>query len=135
MSLSKIKSALLSAYSQGAFLLPTAYENVKFTPNNGKPWAAVTIVPNVPDVATLGPCGCDEHTGFFQIALYYPLNTGDGAILAKADEIHHHFKTGKRLEYQGQYLTVKRCGRSQGREINGMYQIILTINWTALTMR
>lgn len=135
MSLTNIKATLVNAYVTGGFGMPTAYENKHFTPDNDSAWAAVSIVPNQPSVATLGDDGTDNHDGFLQIDLNYPLNGGDGAVLAKADEIRAYFKAGARFRYGGQTVVITSCGRSHGREVRGMYQMILTINWYARTAR
>ena len=135
MSLSNIKSALVNAYVTGGFGVPTAYENKNFEPDNSNAWAAVSLVPNQPSVATLGDSGTDSHDGFLQIDLNYPLDGGDGDALAKADEIRTHFKAGAKFSYGGQTVVISSCGRSRGREVQGMYQIILTINWYARTAR
>lgn len=135
MSLSKIKSTLVNAYITGGFRLPTAYENRIFKPDNTKPWASIFIVPNQPTVATLGDAGTDNHDGFLQIDLNYPAGQGDGEILAKVDEIRAHFTAGKYFTLDNQTVVISSCGRSQGRDVNGMYQINITINWYARTAR
>lgn len=135
MSLTNIKAALVNAYVTGAFGLPTAYENRVFDTTPGVPWAAVHVLPAQPDVFTLGSSGRDEHTGILQIDLFYPLNTGDGAILAKADAIRTYFKAGTDFDYNGQTVTIRNSGRSGGRRDEGWYSIIMTIEWYAYTTR
>lgn len=135
MDFSNIKAALVKAYVTGAFGLPTAYENKDLKPDNTQPWASVLVVPNQPEVVTLSDHGQDEHTGFMQINLNYPLNKGDGAILQKADAIRAFFKAGKAFHHSNQQVVIRNCGRSQGRTVDGLYQIILTITYYARTAR
>lgn len=135
MSFANIKSALVSAYVNRGFSLPTAYENKQFDPKPGKPWASLVIVPNQPSASSVGEFGEDQHDGFFQIDLNYPLNTGDGAILAKADEISWHFRAGRAFVYADQTVRIRSAGRSPGRVVDGFYRISLTINWTARVAR
>lgn len=135
MSFAKIKSALVSAYETGAFGLPTAYENRDFDPINTGPWAAVYVIPNQPEVATLGSIGTDQHEGILQIDLNYPAGAGDGDVLTKADEIGAVFKAGTYVDHDGQQVYIVGCGRSQGRRELGMYRISLTIEWYARTAR
>lgn len=135
MSFTNIKAALINAYISGGFSLSTAYENKKFKAEKNTPWAAVFIVPNQPSVATLGDSGTDAHDGFLQINLNYPPDCGDGEILKKADEIGAYFRAGSSFEYDSQQVTISSCGRSQGNNVDDMYQIILTINWYARVQR
>jgi len=131
MRFADLRSALIQSWVDGGFELDTAYPNRKFDPVAGTPWAAVFILPNQPEVATLGDSGADQHDGVFQISLFYPPNQGDHDIMAKADAIAAHYKAGKRFSYDGQSLLVRNCGRAQGRLDDGWYRIDLTINWVA----
>lgn len=135
MSLTKIKSALVDAFQTGGFSLPTAYENRNYEPKPGTPWAELFVIPNQPEVATLGDAGEDSHTGIFQINLNYPPNQGEGPILATADAVRAVFSAGKRLTNNGQTMTVLSCGRSRGIQAGGWYRISITITWYALTAR
>lgn len=133
-------SGLAQALKQGVvdspLDLPYAVENAPFdkpTPQN--PWAATHIIMNQPSVATLGSEGQDAHDGILQIDLNYPLNTGEAAVTAKADELSDFFKAGKRLAHSGVELTVASCGRSRGREVDGWYRVSMTIAWFARVSR
>lgn len=135
MSQSKISSTLVDAYISGGFGLPTIYENKVPDELPAPPFARVFESPNQPSVVTLGNNGEDSHDGFFQIDLNYPLNEGSGDALAKVDEMRAHFKAGTRFTYNGQAVTIRSCGRSAGRQIDGYFQISITINWYARTAR
>lgn len=133
-------SGLAKALKQGVvdspLDLPYALENAPFDkPEPQSPWAAVHIIMNQPFVATLGAEGQDGHDGILQIDLNYPLNTGEAAVTAKADELSDFFKAGKRLAHSGVELTVASCGRSRGREVDGWYRVSMTIAWFARVSR
>jgi len=135
MSLAKIESALIQAYEEAALGLPTAYENRGFDPPNDAPWAALYVLPNQPDVVTLGNGGEDDHTGVLQIDLRYPLNAGNGAAVAMADLIRDVYEAGVDLTYEDQVVVITGCGRSSGARELGMYKIIISITWYARTHR
>ena len=135
MSLSQIESALIAAYEGAGLGLPTAYENRDFDPPNTTPWAALYVIPNQPDVVTLGNGGEDDHTGILQIDLHYPLGDGNGAALAMADTLRDVFEAGVDLTHEDQVVVITGCGRSSGARDLGMYKIILSITWYARPTR
>lgn len=135
MSLAAIRSALIEGWLDGNFGLPTAYENVAFTPTAGTAYAAVHIVPSKPDVATMGTGGRDEHDGFMQVDLYYPTGAGDMPAVQKADDIYSYFHAGRTLAYQAQRVRVQITERSQGRVENGWYRLTMTIYYRAFISR
>lgn len=134
---SKLYSALTQGVLDCGLGLPTGFENAPFPdkPTDGSPWASVFILPNQPSVATLGDEGEDAHDGIMQIDLNYPLGKGDGLQRAKADHVASFFKAGKRLLYQGVFVTVASCGRSRGREVDGWYRVSMTVTWFARVPR
>lgn len=135
MSLATIRSALNESWLEGAFGLPTAYENVPFEPTPGTPYASLYVVPSKPDVATMGQGGLDEHDGFMQVDLYYPTGQGDMPAVTKADEIYSYYFAGRTLAYQGQRVRVQITERSQGRVENGWYRLTMTIYYRAYIAR
>lgn len=133
MSLSKVNSALVQAFlATGLFAQSKVqFENVLFTPPTGEPWAAVYFVPNTPEVSTLGEEGTDEATGFLQIDLNFPNNKGTAACNEAVDTLRNTFTAGKRFVYLGQELAILNCGRSQGRNANGLYTVSVTVSFLA----
>ena len=133
---SGLSKALMQGVEDSPLDLPYAVDNAPFDKPTGKtPWAAAFIQMNQPSVATLGAEGQDAHDGFLQIDLNYPLNTGEAAVTAKADELTDFFKAGKRLAHSGVELMVTSCGRSRGREVDGWYRVSMTIAWRARVSR
>lgn len=137
MSLSKIRSALAQAFVDGAFNLPTVYENKPdYEPQTNTAWCEFRFIPNEPEPRTLGDQGEDEFTGVVNVVLNYPLNSGIGETMEKADEIKAVFKPGQSFTHSGQSVIVTRCGLSRGGETEGgFYQSVFTISWKALAIR
>jgi len=131
-----IRSAIAQAFENGNFGLPVVYENTGEDQQGGQPWCEFSFTPNAPDVLTLGDDGENEHTGFAQVNLNYPLNSGIGESMDKVAEIMAVFKIGTDLVYNGQTVTVTRCGQDRGgQNENGFYQSIVSIEWRATTPR
>lgn len=129
MSLSNVESALVKAYTDAAFFTnaKTQFENIAFTPPTAEPWAAFYFVPAQPVVATLGAGGSDRLDGFVQIDINYPADKGTKDAKEKADAFRNVFKAGARFSYSGQEVIIVSCGRSQGRIVNGLYRISVTV--------
>lgn len=137
MSTSNVYSALVSRFMEIG-VLPAAkvqQENVKFLPPTGSSWASLWFLPNIKDVATLGPEGFDELTGVFQIDLNFPQDSGRKLSQDIADVVESNFTSGTKLAYSGQEVTVTACGRSQGRNVNGSFRVPITVGFRALVAR
>lgn len=131
-----IDGALIDAFGDGAFGLNFASENRAFTPTAGTEWAELYVIPNQPEVASLGEDGQDIHTGLLQINLNYPAGAGAGAAKAKATAIRDYFYAGRAFAYSGQSVEIVSAGRSAvGRNVDSWYQLIVTISWRAWTIR
>ncbi|MGI0119688.1 phage tail terminator-like protein [Zooshikella sp. RANM57] len=136
MSFLAIKKTLLKAYLDGGFNLPTAYDNRSFEPEGGQPWAQVFINNNMPDPVTLGDKGENEHTGFLQIDINYPINAGDGDALEKADEITNYFHIGRPFNFEEQSIFIKSSGVNRlSDQPAEWYRLVITVNWSARTRR
>lgn len=116
--------------------MPGVYENATYEPEADQAWFEFYYIPNAPVVVTMGDAGFDEHTGIVQINLNYPLNAGSGSALAMADQIRALFPAGSRHTFNTQTVKVRSCGvTGAGQLVNGYYQLILTITYTARTTR
>jgi hypothetical protein len=131
-----IRTALVTAFRTGAFFTDanTSYENRTFTPGV-EPWAQVHLLPNAPSATSIGVNGIDEHDGVFQVTLYYPNNTGDGAVNAKADAVAAVFKAGATFTSGGQSVVVTRTGVGAGRNDAGWYRVVVSIYWRSKVNR
>lgn len=137
MSIAKIRSALVQAFTDGAFNITTVHENTNdFEPQTDTPWCEFRFIPNEPEPRTLGDQGEDEFTGVVNVILNYPLNSGIGETMEKADEIKTVFKPGTSFSYSGQSVQVSRSGLQRGGQTEaGFYQSVFTITWRALAAR
>ena len=115
MSEAKINGALVAAYL-ASNLYPaakTAWEGKTFTPVTGQPWARLTDMPTGREPAAFGGVNPVERTGYLQIDIYHPNNTGTGQILADADKALSFYTPGLGLEYQGQRVHIRKAERSK----------------------
>lgn len=135
MSSALIETALKQSYVDGAFGLSTAYQNVAFDPSGSDRYAELYVLHNQPSVATLGGSGEDAHDGILQINLNYPTGKGPADVDTKAAAIEAYYKAGTRFTYNGQEVFIRSSGRSIGRQIDGFYQVIVTVFWEARTQR
>lgn len=136
MSFLAIRKTLIQAYTDGGFNLPTAYDNRTFQPKGCNPWAQVFIVNNMPEVDTLGDHGENEHTGFLQIDINYPVNCCDGDALEKVDEITNYFYIGRRFNLDGQEIFINSSGYNRpDTQSAEWYRLVITVYWTAKTKR
>ena len=87
-------SAALDARTN-SLSLPTAWENLEFTPTTGVLFLRPTLMPAYTEQAGLGANGLDEHGGIYQIDIIAPSANGKGTATIKADVIADHFKRGR----------------------------------------
>lgn len=137
MSVAKIRSALVTQFqAQDLFSNETtAWENLPFVPPSSGPWCGFVFVPAQPTIATLGPNGYDSQDGFLQLDLNYPPGNGDKAVGDKYDTIKEAFTAGTKLSYQGQEVSIRSCGRSQGRLVGAYWRVSVTIFFYAQIQR
>jgi len=129
MNISQIRSALVKAFTDGAFFAPdkVAWENVAFTPPTAAAWSAVHFLPSQPDVATLGTGGLDEVNGLIQIDLNYPTGKGTKDVDDKADAIRSLFTAGARFAYSDVEVVIRSAGRSPGAVVNGFWRVSVSV--------
>lgn len=89
MSIAAIQSALEKRLLALTPQLPTAWENVTFTPPSSM-WQRVNHLINVPrDLALERTLRMDR--GIFQVTVHAPINTGRLAAMQRAELIRDHF--------------------------------------------
>lgn len=89
MSIAAIQSALEKRLLALAPQLPTAWENVTFTPPSSM-WQRVNHLINVPrDLALERTLRMDR--GIFQVTVHAPIGTGRLAAMQRAELIRDHF--------------------------------------------
>ncbi|HTN31810.1 MAG TPA: phage tail terminator-like protein [Pseudomonas sp.] len=125
MSETKINAALVSAVLASGVMPQAriAFEGAKFEPVTGQSWVRIIALPSDRSPAAMGSSAPQEWTGILQIDIYHPLNTGTGPILGDADKALAYFRSGRRLEFQGQRVLVRRAQRSQIRR-DDIWQVV-----------
>jgi hypothetical protein len=123
-----LKAGLLACCS-----LPLAVENAPFDrPAGNAPWAAMTILANVPSPATYGDGGQDAHDGIMQVDLYYPRLSGTKDVSAMARQITEHFSPSRVLKFNDTRVHIGGAGGARDNpDRDGYYCRSLTINWWA----
>lgn len=135
MSESKIHSALVSAYIASGVMPSdrTAFEGRSFSPTTGQSWARLTGLPSGRAPAAMGSDAPQEWTGILQIDLFYPKDAGHAALLADVDKALAFFASGKRLDYQGQGVLIRRAERSPIRTEDVWQSVSVSVYCTAWT--
>jgi hypothetical protein len=125
MSETKINAALVSAVLASGVMPQAriATEGKEFKPVTGQSWARITAIPSDRTPAAMGSGAPQEWTGILQIDIYHPLGAGTGPILGDADKALAYFRSGRRLEFQGQRVLIRRAQRSQIRR-DDIWQVV-----------
>lgn len=133
MSEAKIHSALVAAFiaSQVMPTERTAFEGKAYTPVQGQSWARLTGLPTGRAPAAQGRNAAQEWTGVLQIDLFHPKDTGHAGLLADVDTLLAFFASGKRLDYQGQGVLIRRAERSQIRQEDVWQSVSVSVYCTA----
>lgn len=134
MSLINVENALMQSYQDAGLSLPTAYENVGFD-KPSTAWASVFHLPDPPEMYSLSEDGFDEATGILQVDINVPADSGTAVANGHFDTLRAHYKAGARFTSGGQQVVILRCGKSQGRVIDGFYRISISIYWIAYIQR
>ena len=131
-----INNALLNPIiNNNDFGIAFNYENKNTLPDVDGPFGQAFLLPVQPEQKALGQDGCDQHTGVFQISLRFPENTGNIAILTKADEIAIAYKSGTVLTYNGVNVTIESVGIAQGFNDGPWFLVPITINYYSFIRR
>lgn len=98
----------------------TAEQNASYQPVVGVPYQLIHLITFKPDEPTQGGGYYREH-GVFQVTLVYPVGTGSGAIMARAELIRSYFQKGSNLLHSGITVTIPETpefGYEQGSSDN-----------------
>lgn len=106
MSLALVRTALEAALAGMSPALATAWENTGYEPVSGTPYQRVHLLAAEPDNPEIG--GKVQERGFLQVSLAYPLDTGPGAALARAELIRDTFYRGRSFSASGITTTVEK---------------------------
>jgi hypothetical protein len=135
MSISNIRKAFVTEVKtilDGlGFASKTRWENRNFDPTGFPEWAGFTFVSAEPFVVTLGQGGDDRVTGFVQIDLNTPQNSGDGALDVWVDAFRQAFPAGKPVAYGGSVAFVLNTGVNSGTMFDNWFRKSITITYRA----
>ena len=131
-----IPLALIAAYRAGLFFsdADTAYPNAAFIKpaNSVTPWARLDVLPAQPNSEFYDS---NEHTGFMQISIMYPLKTGAAQSWQMADDIAAHFRAGSRFKNNSQSVQIVSCGAAPPLVDNGWSMTPITIQYRSMAAR
>lgn len=103
MSHDAIRAALGTRLQLLSPAIPLAWPNSAYTPVVGTPFARVAFLPGLTSNPTMGAGSLDvkRYNGLMQVALFYPINTGEGDPRRKADAVIALFPRGLTLNASG----------------------------------
>lgn len=132
MSIKNIAGALESRLAALTPTLPTAYENVPFTPTVGQAYQAVHLLVNKPLGMSISGADSQER-GIFQITLNYPQGTGRGAAQDRAELVKQHFKPYQALTSGAAKVEIiDPVHVAQGRADGEYWSIPISVYWRAI---
>lgn len=134
MNTADIRTALVNGYIAGSFGIDTFYENNTSQPD-GNEHVLFDFVAAANDGVALGATGKDETTGFLQLTLRYPLDTGSGTLLSKTDAIVNYFRNGRSFTHNSHAVTIKRSTFTTPAPDGGWFASTMTIYWYARSNR
>lgn len=83
-------NALAGLFNTGwANATPIAWPNIAYTPTQGAPWVRFTLLPSEAAQASIGSPGdnCFMYSGFIDIQVFTPLNSGDIKAAELVDKV------------------------------------------------
>jgi hypothetical protein len=130
MSVSEIAKALEKKLQDGFSDLPIAWENVKFDTPDG-PYQVANILYAEPENPAQGDTFFRQR-GFLQVSLQYPIDTGKGAAMARAELLRDTFHRGLSLTVDAVTTIIEKTPEiGAGRNIEARYVVIVRIRFFA----
>lgn len=131
MSDQNVRRALEQRLAAMSPAIPTAWENVHFTPTVGTPWQRANLLPASPDNTMLGPREWME-IGIFQVTLYYPAGTGSDAAQTRAEAVRAQFKRGTTVSHGGLATVITHTpAKAAAYSADGWYVVPISIRYQA----
>ena len=96
MTVALIRKALETRLAAITPAMPTAFENVAFTPTAGVTYQRSNLLPNTPDDAQIGSKVYFER-GVYQVTICAPAGSGPATAEARAQLVKDAFKRGTSL--------------------------------------
>lgn len=131
MSVLNIKAAIETAIAAISPSMPTVWENTTYTPVVGTPYQQVWFLDFLVN-------GCEinissyQVNSFFQIDLMYPLLSGTGAVLLRAEQIKTLFKQGSSFVNNGQTVNIIQTPVIGGGKVeNDRWKVIVKVYYSS----
>lgn len=112
---------------------PIAYPNLPYEPTVGTDYLRLSFIPALTEQADLGTNGRNVNLGIAQIDVFNAGQDGWSEAFDKADAIAEHFKRGTKLSNGGVTVTIEQVEIAAPLNIDGWYQLPVSINYRAYT--
>ena len=130
MSLIEVEKAMFAAVVAALPDVAFEYPNSPFAkPTDGSKYGLLHFVHGSADAFSLGSEGTDEHTGFVQLDMSYPLDIGWQDAASDFDELTASCTRGTTYQSGGQVVRAQKCLRSVGKREDDRYRVTFTIYW------
>lgn len=133
MTIATIRAALEVRLNGIASPLPTAWENVPYTPTAGTAWQRVRLLINDPaDLAITSDVV--EHLGLFEVLTFYPPGAGTAAAAARAQAIADRFAPVQTLTSGSTRVEILQTARiGTGFPADDWWCVPVTVPWRSWT--
>lgn len=134
MTIAAIQAALESRLYGISPVIPTAWQNVEFTPTIGTPWQSVALIMNTPIDHAIN-YDVTEQRGLLQVTLHYPGGVvGTATALARAQAVATRFAPPQSLVSGGTTVEILSTAQiGSGRAIDGWWVIPVTVPWRSFS--
>ncbi|MGA0608830.1 phage tail terminator-like protein [Caldimonas sp. KR1-144] len=131
MSILKIRAALEVGLNSITPALPTAWQNMDFTPPASGGYQRVALLPAQPENPSIG-ASLHREVGILQVTLIYPQNAGPSAAEARAEAIRAQFRRGSSWIKDGVTVIVDGTPAiAAGRNEDGRFVVPVSIPYHA----
>jgi hypothetical protein len=130
VSLPTIRKILETELAAITPAIATAHENEPFKPTPGAPYQQAFLLTAQPENIEIGP-GYTEQ-GIFQVNLFYPLDEGAGASVARAALIRAHFPFAATFSSGGITVTITATPEIAPARADGdRFMTPVKVRWSA----
>ena len=131
MSLESVQSACVAAVVAAMPDIEFEHENSPFEKPHGAKWGAINFEHAGNEPSTMGDDGFDQDTGFVQVDIRYPLDTGWQDAAEDFDRLRAAWKRGASYTSGGQEVRCGDCVRSRAKREDDCYRLTMTAYWWA----
>lgn len=131
MSVLNIKAAIETALNAITPALPTVWENTTYVPITGQAYQQLWFLDFITKHIEINATSY-QIDSYFQIDLMFPLLSGTGTILARAEVIKSLFKQGSSFINGGQTVNITETPSiSSGRVDGNCWKIIVKVYYSS----